>query len=142
MAGPLAPEQGREDSRVGVHASRYVRDRVASLRRNFGRAGNGDEAGLALDEQVIGFLVPVGARRTVARDVADYEPGTPLSQSLRPEAEPSGRARREVLDEDVGPLEQAVEDLAGSSFLRSRVRDSLERLSHTKWLERPFTVAS
>jgi hypothetical protein len=25
--------------------------------------------------------------------------------------------------------------------LRSRVRDSLERLSHTKWLERPFTVA-
>src|SRR5918997_3981872 len=28
------------------------------------------------------------------------------------------------------------------SFLRSRVSDSLERLSQTKWLESPFTVAS
>src|SRR5918994_3151945 len=29
-----------------------------------------------------------------------------------------------------------------SSCLRSRVRDSLERLSQTKWLARPFTVLS
>jgi hypothetical protein len=41
----------------------------------------------------------------------------PLPQGLRPETQPPGRARREVLDEDVGLFEQACQDLSCALLL-------------------------
>src|SRR5215210_1871962 len=40
-----------------------------------------------------------------------------LPQGLRPEAEPTRRARREVLDEDVGPFDEAAQYLFGPVLL-------------------------
>jgi hypothetical protein len=80
LAGPLAPQQRGKDARVGVHARRYVGDGDARFGRRLGRARDGDEAGLALDEQVVGLFVPVRARGAVAGDVAHDEPGVAFSQ--------------------------------------------------------------
>jgi len=41
----------------------------------------------------------------------------PLSQGLRAKAEPLGRARSEVLDEDVGVLDEAAQYLLGAILL-------------------------
>jgi hypothetical protein len=99
---------------VGVHPGGYIGDRDACLGGRLRGARDGDEAGLALDEQVVRLLVPVRARGAVARDAADDEAGVPLQQLLRTEAEPPRYARREVLDENVGSFEQTVEDPAGA----------------------------
>jgi hypothetical protein len=81
------------------------------LRGGLGRTGDGYEAGLALDEKIVGLLVPVGARGTVAGNVANDEPGMPLPKDLRAEAEPTGRARRQVLYEDIGLLDELTQYL-------------------------------
>ena len=57
--------------------------------------------------------------------------------------EPPGRAGREVLHDDVGAGEQPLQHVARPpSDLRSSATLSLPRLSQTKWLDRPCTVAS
>ena len=70
---PVLPplQQRGQDAGVGVHAGGDVGDRVARLARLVGRAGDRQEAGLALDQQVVGLLVAVGAVVAVAGDVAD-----------------------------------------------------------------------
>src|SRR3712207_6509632 len=42
----------------------------------------------------------------------------PLAQGLRPEAEPPGSPRGEVLDEDVSPLDEALQDLPRTLFFQ------------------------
>jgi hypothetical protein len=93
---------------VGVHTSRYVGDGDTCFGRRLLRARDGDETGLALDEQVVGLLVPVRPRSAVAGDVAHDEPRVVFTQCLRPEAETLRCARGEVLDEDVGLFQKAV----------------------------------
>ena len=67
-----------------------------------GGAGDREEAGLALDEQVVGLLVAVGAVGAVAGDVADDDLRLHRGQPVEPEAEAGGRAGRQVLHHDVG----------------------------------------
>jgi hypothetical protein len=74
MAAP-SPVLSRRNSAasmpvVGVHTSRYVGDGDTCFGRRLLRARDGDETGLALDEQVVGLLVPVRPRSAVAGDVA------------------------------------------------------------------------
>ena len=61
-------DQRREDAAVRVHAGGDVGDRAAGLGRLVGRAGDRQEARLALDQQVVGLLVavraPSGRRRS------------------------------------------------------------------------------
>ena len=61
-AGAAALDQRGEDGAVGVHAGGDVGDRAAGLGRLLGRAGDRQEAGLALDQQVVGLLVAVAGR--------------------------------------------------------------------------------
>ena len=74
LPGLAALQQRRQDAGVGVHAGGDVGDRAAGLGRRLGRAGDRQETGLALDQQVVGLLVAVGAVVAITRDVADDQP--------------------------------------------------------------------
>ena len=100
--GARAFEQRRQDAGVGVHAGRDVGDRRAGLARLAGRAGDRDEAGLALDQQVVGLLVAVRAVCPVAGDVADDQRRFLRRQRLVAQAQARGGARCQVLHDDVG----------------------------------------
>ena len=97
-------------ARMFVYAGGDVGDRATGLRRLVRRAGDRHESRLALDQQVVGLLVPVRAIRAVARDVADDEPRVAAGERFVREPQPRGGARREVLHQHVGLREQAVED--------------------------------
>ena len=99
----LAPLQQRgEDARVRVHAGGDVGDRQAGLRRLLLGAGDGQEPGLALDQQVVRLPVAIRAVAAVARDVADDDAGLlrrkaprTRGRAARPRPAPgSGRRRR------------------------------------------------
>ena len=100
-------------------------------RRVFG-AGDRDQPDLALHQQVVRFLLRVRARRAVARDVADDQPRMPVAQRRRRRAQPIGRARREVLDEDVRALEQPREHAGRLRLLQVERQRLLRRFSQTK----------
>src|SRR3954471_11286715 len=103
---PTALDECGEDAAVRVHARGDVRDGDADLRRLVLGAGDGDQAGLALDEQVVRLLVGIGAVAAVAGDRDVDEAGVDGSERFGAEPEPLGRARGEVLDEHVGPAHQ------------------------------------
>src|SRR5215216_3126797 len=64
-------------------------------------------------EQVVGFLLRIGSVFAVARDGAVHQLRMLSRQLFCAEAESSGRARGEILDEDVGPGHEAAQDLLG-----------------------------
>ena len=66
LPGAPAQQQGGEDVGVGVHARRNVGNRVTGFAGIVGRAGDAQETRLALDQQVVGFFVAVGAVFAVA----------------------------------------------------------------------------
>jgi hypothetical protein len=66
------------------------------------------EPRLALHEQVVGFLLRIGPVFAVARDGAVHQLRMLSRQLFCAEAESSGRARGEILDEDVGPGHEAA----------------------------------
>src|SRR3954452_19736742 len=134
---PAAPQQRGKDARVGVHARRYVGDGDARFGRRLGRARDGDEGGLALDEQVVGLFVAVRARGAVAGDVAHDEPGwrsrnDSVPKPRRPVA-PGARFWTKTSDFSRSRFRAPR---AASSF-RFRVSDSLERLIQTKCWKAP-----
>ena len=143
---PVRPrcDQRGEDVAVGVHAGGDVGDRAAGLGRLVGRAGDRQEAGLALDQQVVGLLVAVGSgrsgrrrsRRCRRRSGAD---AASCSASKR-QAQARRRAGREVLHQHVGAARAArsSDSPAPAACLRSSVRLSLERLVQTKCEARPL----
>ena len=58
------------------------------------------------------------------------------------ESEPLDRARREVVQEDVGPGDQAQREVRPCGDFRSSSTDSLPRLSQTKCVASPRTAWS
>ena len=66
---------------------------------------------LRLDQQVVGLFVAVGAVGAVPAEVAHDQVGEIGLQAGVVEAEPLDRAGRQVLDEDIGPLQQLRQDL-------------------------------
>jgi hypothetical protein len=79
-----------------------VADRDADARRRFRPAGDRGDAGLGLDQHVVGLALGVGAGVAIARDRADDQPRVILAESFDGEAELGHRAGLEVLDEHVG----------------------------------------
>src|SRR5918997_464209 len=118
IARPLAPEEGGEDAGVGVHPRGDVRGGDADLGGRLGRAGDGDQASLALHEQIVGLLLGVRSALTVARDGAVHQPGVLGPHLVCAEAEAPGRARGEVLDHDVGAGHKAAQDLSSLILLQ------------------------
>jgi hypothetical protein len=109
FAGPLAGVEGLQDRLMGGHAGGNVADGDADPRRSLGRAVDAGEARFRLHQQVVGLLVAVGTLLPVARDRADDQTRVLLPQVLDGEAEACERARRQVLDEDVGLGQHALE---------------------------------
>lgn len=104
--GGRAPQQRREHPREGVHRRRDVGGGHTRLHRLPGRAGDGDQARLALHEHVVGPLVcvrPVGA---VPGDVDGDQPRVRGAERRGVQTEPGGRALGEVLYEHVGVGDQ------------------------------------
>ena len=58
--------QREENSHGRVHRRGEIGDRHSDLGGLIGIAGRGDDSGFALDEQVVGFHIAVGAVLTVA----------------------------------------------------------------------------
>ena len=102
-AGALPLVQRGQDPAVGVHPGGDVGDRDAGLARLLRGAGDRKQPGLALHQQVVGLLAGVGAVRPVAGDRAADQPRVAGAELVGAQAQPLGRAGREVLHEDVGP---------------------------------------
>ena len=112
LAGALAQEQRFEDGGVRVEPGGDVAGRDADASRTLRAAGDRSEPALGLHQQVVGAAVAVGTTLAVARDVAGDEARVAAPQLLGAEARAGGRAGRQVLHEDVGAREQAVEQRA------------------------------
>ena len=117
LSGFAALDEGCEDACLGVHAGCDIGDGAAGLGRVIGRAGDRDETGFGLDEQVVGLLVPVRSIRAIARDIADDEPWVAFAQRIVGEAEACRGTRGEVLDQHVGMTQELGEDGLGGRVL-------------------------
>jgi len=108
-AGPLeerAQHAERQEGRAVL-----VDDGGADGRRRLvGAPRDRGEAGDGLDQEVLAGPRAVGARLAVARGGDIDEPGVDGRHALPVEAEARHHARAEVLDEDVGALDQAPGD--------------------------------
>ena len=108
-----AQQQRRQNVGVRIHAGGNVGHRDAGLGRRLGRTGHRQEAGLALDEQVIGLFVAIRAIGAVARDVADDELGVVGLQRLVRQAHARSGAGSQVLHHHVGRGQQLQQRLFG-----------------------------
>ena len=116
-AGLLPLEQRQDDAQGRVHAGGDVGHRDAGPGGLVGITGGGDDAGLALDQQVVGLDVAVGAVLAVARERAVDEAWVELVEGLPAQPHALGHSRGIVLEEDVGCLRQLVEDIQALGFL-------------------------
>src|SRR5205807_2330765 len=66
FAGPVAQQQRRKDAGIGIHGSSRVGDGDAYFGWSLFGAGHRNQPRLALDQQIVGFLVAVGAGAAVA----------------------------------------------------------------------------
>ena len=73
-------------------------------------AGDGGDAGEAQGDAVEAAAVAVGAGLAVAADADDDEAGVGLAEVVRGEAESFDGAGAEVFDEDVGGVDEALEE--------------------------------
>ena len=105
--------EGGDDAVGAVHPGEQVTDRHADPLRAVGvGAGHRHEPGLALRDLVVAGAPTLGAVVAEAADREDDEARVELVQPLDGEAEPVEHPRAEVLDEDVGALDQPGEDVA------------------------------
>jgi len=74
----------------------------------------GRKAGGVVEVEMIALVVPVGARLAVGGDGDEDEAGVDGAQAVVVQAQIGHLAGRAVLDEDVGLLGQALEDLAAA----------------------------
>ena len=116
-AGLFPLEQRQDDAQGRVHAGGDVGDGHARARGSVGIAGGGDDAGLALDEQVIGLDVAVRAVLTVARERAVDETRVQFVQPLPSQAQALRHPGRVVLEEHVAGARELVEDLQALGLL-------------------------
>ena len=75
LAGALARVERLQDRGIGGVAGGDVADGDADARRSPPASVDGDEAALALDEQVVGLVIAVGTVLAVAGDRAIDQPG-------------------------------------------------------------------
>ena len=94
---------------MGGHAAGDVAGRDADAARAGGMAGDHRQAGFRLHQQVVRLHRGVVAGVAVARDVDGDQPRIALAQLVGAEARARGGAGREVLDEHVGPRQDAMQ---------------------------------
>ena len=111
LFGPVPAQERRQDPGVRIHSGGDVGDRDPDLAWLLLGACDGEQACLALDQQIVGLLVAVRTRRPVPGDIADDERWIGLPQPIRSEGQARRRSRRKILDEYVRATQQAHEDL-------------------------------
>src|SRR5579872_1533096 len=107
----IAHQQRRLDAGESVHAGSDVGHRNAGARQFAFRAGDGDETTLRLHEEVVRFFITVRPIAAVTRNAADDQPWITRAQLRDAETKTVDGARSQVLNEDVGALQQRGEDL-------------------------------
>ncbi len=117
LPGFAALDQRCKDVGIGIHAGRDVDDRAAGLRRCIGRSGNREQSRLALDQQVVGFLVAIRPVGAVTGDVANDQARKFI---------PRRGTRCEVLHQHIGAPEQLADNLPGILALQVQ-RDAFLR---------------
>ena len=113
----LPLEQRQHDAQGRVHARGDVGHGHAGPGGLVRVAGGGDDAGFALDQQVVCLDVAVRAVLTVARERAVDEPWVQLVEGLPAEPNALSYAGGIVLEEDVGGFRQLVENLEALRLL-------------------------
>ena len=109
----IAMDQRGVDRDRGVEAGADVADRHADARRRLALvAGDAHDAAHALHDHVVGGVLRVRAGVAEARGRGVDQLGIPLVQRVPAVAQLLHRAGPEVLDDDVGLLEQLLEDRA------------------------------
>ena len=124
-AGPFPCVQCGQDRAERVHAARDVGDRDARLGRGILGAGDRQQAGLALDQEVVGPPVTERPVRCVARDVAHDQPLVAAPQDLRRQPHPGRRAGRQVLDEHVRAVDKSIQDRPARGVLEIQAQGLL-----------------
>jgi hypothetical protein len=120
-----------------VQARADVGDRDPHFTGSFLGSRHRDDAGLALHEEIVGFLLRVRPTVAVSGDIAHDEPRMLRQQRIRREAEALRGARREVLNENVCASHEPRKDLCGvrvlhierQAFLRAVEPHEISRLS-------------
>ena len=130
-SGALALEQGRGDRREQVDAAGEVDERGAGLgRRPVGLSGGRGAAGHRLHGDVHGGHVRVGTGGPVALAGGHDQARVARQQPRRAELQALHGARREVLDEHVGGLDQVEQRLAAGVGLQVEHHAALVGVEH------------
>lgn len=112
-AGGVALVEGGDDAVRAVHPGEQVADRHAHALRRVGvGSGDGHEPGLALGDLVVARAPTLRTVVTEAADREHDETGVELVEPVVAEAEAVHDPRTEVLDEDVGALDEPGEHVA------------------------------
>ena len=109
VAGARPFDERGQDSRQSVHPGRDVDDGDADLGGFLGGTRHRDEAGLALNQQIVGSAVGVRAFRAIARDIANHQAWVVAVECLVSQSEARGGSRSQVLNEHVGSFNQTPE---------------------------------
>src|SRR5581483_4442242 len=111
LAGALTLEQRRHDALRQEHPGAEVVDGDADTpRAAAGRAGDAHESAHTLGDLVDARALPVRAVLAEARDRAHHDARVDLPQRLVVDLQPVLHVGAEVLDDDVGLLDEPVED--------------------------------
>ena len=97
----LSMHERRQDIGIGIHTGGDVGDRRAGFGGLLLRAGDRNETGFALDQQVVGFLVAIRTIVTVSGNVAHDDPWFLLRKCRVREPKARRGAGCEILHNDV-----------------------------------------
>ena len=122
---------------MGRHSRRDVANGYADPGAFLGRAIDGEETALGLDQQVVGLLVAIRSVFAIAGDGTGDELRISQAEGLAVQAETRGRSGREVLDEDVsfaGHRQQEIEiglrpQIEADGFLAAVQPDEIRTLT-------------
>ena len=116
--GAPAQQQRRQNIRVGIHARSNVGHRVAGLAWRLGRAGDRQETGLALDQQIVGFFIAVRPVLAVTRNITHDQAGVDRTQRRIAQAHARSRAGRQILHQHVGLAQQRFKRSQGTGLFQ------------------------
>ena len=109
LAGLRTADQSRQDADREVHAGIAVAERrPADGRRAVPETGGGGGPARALRHVVVDLEILIGRAFAEALDRPEDDPRIELVNALPGKAHPVQRARREVLDQDVGVADQRL----------------------------------
>ena len=117
-----SPVRPRRTSAARMPDSAYMPVAMSATemptRDGFLGAGDADQPGLRLDQQIVRLLLRERAALAVAGDVADNELRVPRREIGMAQAEPCRGTRREVLQQHIGAVDQPIQHLRRVGMLQ------------------------